>query len=166
MTENPYAAYFKELEDGQETRKTTLESRAAGLVAVSGTLVTLLLALAGLGTKANATFKLTDASRDWLEAALVAFMVSSLLAILVGAPLVYRAVLASGMRWIINNAWAGDTPENAALRIAATRANTLGWNKRVNDIKAALLRLALIAQVIAVVFIAVAALKILDAAPT
>ena len=161
--ENPYPAFFKEIEDAQEARKTSLEARAAAIIGVSGAIVTLVFALAGLATKSSATFSLTKEAQHWLYASLIAFIASAVVAILGGLPLLYKTVLSDGLKWIMESAWS-EAPEDAARRIGATRASNLGWNQRVNDIKAAVLIVALALQILGILFVSWAAWSILDAA--
>lgn len=163
MADTAYAAFFKEVHDAQDARKASLEARAAALIAVSGTVVTILLALAGLATQSAATFSLTKDAQWYLYGALILLIVSAILAILGGIPLAYKSVLASGLQWIVDNTW-DESEDNATLRIAATRAKNLAWNKRVNDFKALVLALALAVQIAAVVFMALAAWSVLSAA--
>jgi hypothetical protein len=167
-TDNPYPEYFKEIYEAQEARKQSLETRAAAIIGVSGTVVTFIFVIAGLATKSSQTFSLTKDARWYLYAALISLVASTIIAILAALPLVYKAVQADGLRWVVESAW--DEPaDDAALRIAATRASNLAWNKGVNDLKALILVLALAAQITAVVFLALAAWEILsvaDLAPT
>lgn len=162
--ENPYPAYFKEIADAQDERKKSLEARTAAVVGVSGALVTLLLAFAGLGTKAEQSFKLTDDARWYLYAALICFVASSIIAVLGAFPLLYRTMQADGLRWVAENAW-NEPAEDAARRVGFTRVASLGWNKRMNDIKATILALAVGVQIAAIVFVAIAAWEILTVAP-
>ncbi len=161
--ENPYPAYFKEIYDAQEARKQSLETRAAAIIGVSGAVVSAVLALAALSTQSADTFSLTKDGRWYIYAALVALVISSIIAIVAAVPLFYHAVLPAGLKWIVEAKW-NEPPGEAALRIGVARAQILRTNKRLNDFKALLLMAALGAQIAAIVFLMLAAWDILSVA--
>ena len=65
-----YGALLRDEIAAQDQRKASFEQRGLAVIITSGTLVTLLFALAALSTKEKATFILPGAAQDWLTAAL------------------------------------------------------------------------------------------------
>ena len=82
------------LEDAQKT-KASLESRAAGVITTSAALVTLVFGFAAIATRTS-QFRPSSAQLTELRFALGAIVAASALAVLVNAPLFYRAVSIKG----------------------------------------------------------------------
>src|SRR4051794_38201016 len=93
-----YGEFIKDELDVQDKRKASFEQRGLAVITTSGTLVTLLFALAALSTKEADTFSLPHGAKVWLLIALGFFFVSALFALLTNAPLVYQAVTAEKIR--------------------------------------------------------------------
>jgi hypothetical protein len=161
-----YFAWTKELTDAQAVRKEKLEARGLAIITVSGALVSLLFGLSALATRASAGYFLPSGARSYLYVALVFFVVSALLAILTNLPMTYREVAQAGLRAIVSNAYWTDTEREAQQRVAVTRVNVLLWNRRVNSVKAYVPVGAILFQIAAVVFVALAVFDVLSAAPT
>jgi hypothetical protein len=136
-------------------RKSSIEQRGAGVVTTSGVLVTLLLALAGLATEASKTVVLPHAARWWLVAALIAFIVATLLALLTNIPLRYEAVTAAAISGRLDEKPIKSVPD-AQRDIALTRAKSLADAKCKNGVKAWFLFAAITCEAIAVGLLGVA----------
>jgi hypothetical protein len=115
----------------------------------------LLLALAGLATEASKAVVLPHAARWWLVAALIAFIVATLLALLTNIPLRYEAVTAAAIKGRLDEK--PIKPMHEAQRdIALTRAKALADAKCKNGAKAWLLFGAITCEAIAVGLLGVA----------
>jgi hypothetical protein len=154
-----YPEYVKELADAQEIRLASIEARAASVVTVSGTLVTLLFALTSLVTRVT-TFRLPPAATGWLIAAVAAFLISGGASIIANLPQRVWALDPALMREELWDRWgsAGDSP---AEKITATRLAQWQASRQLAQLKARLLILAVSAQIVAVGCVAVGALRIL-----
>lgn len=134
---NSYESYDRFLRDelaAQDVRKSSFEQRAVWVVTTSGTLVTLVLALAGLSPRHGPTFSLPQTGRTWLIVALICFFISTLGAFVANLPLRYEVVTAEA----IEARLAKDPPwsENRAVKdIALTRVKALKSAKARNSIK-------------------------------
>ncbi len=146
-----FAAYGELLKDeleAQEKRKASFEQRGLAVITTSGTLVTLLFALAALSTKENDTFVLPANARTWLSAGLTLFVLAAILAVLTNVPLRYQAVTADGVKKRLNESPVRDATE-AAKDIALTRVKVLRDAKRKNGLKGLVLVCAMILEVAA-----------------
>jgi hypothetical protein len=158
-----YAAYGEFVKDeleAQDKRKASFEQRGLAVITTSGTLVTLLFALAALSTKSAATFTLSTAARTWLTIALALFLLSALAALRSNALFSYQAVVVEDIRERLRE----KPPRNAdaaAKDIAFTRLKALESAKLKNDIKGKALRWGLRFEALAVGCVAVAVALIL-----
>jgi hypothetical protein len=160
-----YFDWIKALTEEQEARKEKLEARGVAVVTVSGTLVTLLFGLAALATRATSTYTLPNVARDLLYVALILFGVSAVLAILTNIPILYEDVDPQDVLLATSDDYWQDSEADAEQRIAVTRANNLIWNSKANTLKAVILVSAVVVQIAAVVFVALAVAEVLKAAP-
>jgi hypothetical protein len=155
---NGYEAYGQFIRDelaAQDARKASFEHRGVTVITTSGTLVTLLFALAALSTRRSQTFALPHTARTWLSIALLLFFLSALGALVANAPLVYQAVQAESVRKRLRE----DPPRSAtaaAKDIAFTRADALASAKKKNSIKGWALAIAMGLEALAVGCLAVA----------
>ncbi len=147
-----YSAFIKEQLEEQEARKLSLEQRGHSVITTSGTLVTLLLALATVVLGKEAAW--STAAEAFLYAALACFVIAAGTAILTNAPMFYYTVRPEVLRNAVRDKWQ-DPFSVAEQRVAATRANLLQTAKRLNDYKAYALIGAMGFEVLAVIFIAV-----------
>lgn len=150
-----YGVFIKDELDVQDKRKASFEQRGLAVITTSGTLVTLLFALAALSTKEAATFTLPGAAVTWLSVALVLFFVSALAALLSNAPFVYQAVPASSIKERLRERPVRDAAA-AAKDIAFSRLDALESAKRLNGIKGLALTAAMSFEALAVGCVAVA----------
>jgi hypothetical protein len=153
-----YAAYgdfIKDELDVQDKRKASFEQRGVAVITTSGTLVTLLFALAALSTKHDATFTLPASARTWLFIALPLFFVSALAALLSNAPLLYQAVPAPKIRDRLREKPPRDA-EAAAKDVAFSRLDALESAKKMNSIKGWALAVAMGCEALAIGCVAVA----------
>ena len=144
--------FVDELVAAEDKRRDSIESRGMSVITVSGTLVTLLLALAALVTKQQ-SFRLTAGARDLLVAAVLAFGGSAVLAIATYIPRPTRATDPNTLLAEIQQRW-GKPPDSARKKTIATRIEYLQESRRSNNWKAAILLAAMLVQVAALVLLA------------
>lgn len=142
------AEFVGELVTAEDDRRKSLEARGSAVITVSGTLVTLLLGLAALITKAQ-SFVLSETARQRLSFAVVAFVVAVLLAIASHAPQPARITAAADLKGLVPDLWVREG-DFAAKKLTATRLDQLEALQTANDRKALVLLAAVAAQVIAV----------------
>ncbi len=140
--------------------KASLETRAIGVVTTSGTLTTLLFALAALVTKSDA-FALPRAARYILLAAVVAFVVAIVEALLVARPASYQEVTIDSLEAITTAENMSAPKSEADPKIAAGLVKIIGDARRGNASKASLLQQAVIWEVAGTVVVAVAVAVVL-----
>ena len=147
-----FAAFLTEQLEQEDRRRTSLETRGVGVITVSGALVTLMFGVSAVVTRSTG-FTVPAAVRDRLGWALLAFAVSSVVAIGTSAPLATRIVDASRLGPELRRRWDG-TADAARKTIAGTQIEDLAGLQRVNTIKSVLLMAAIVAQVVAVLLLA------------
>jgi hypothetical protein len=127
-----YASFVKSLLDAEDSRKSSLEQRGIGIIATSGTLVTLLFGLTAAITGSK-SFAFPSAARCWLTSAAILFVVAAAAGIGTNIPLFYGKIVVE--QNILEAVWDDGTPD-------ARRAVTGAWLKRlhaaqaVNNVKA------------------------------
>lgn len=144
----------------QDARKASFEQRAVWVVTTSGTLVTLLLALAALSAKHARTLTLPPAGSPWLTAALGCFFLSALSAFVANLPLRYETVTAEA----IEERLLKDPPLSfnwATKDVALTRVKALKSAKFKNTVKGWALAAAIGFESLAVGFVVIAVSLIL-----
>jgi hypothetical protein len=154
-----FAELVIELVAAEDKRRESLEARGNSVITVSGTLVTLLLALAALVTREK-TFRLPDAARDRLSIAVLASVLAALLAIATYMPQPARITDPAQLSRLLPSIWDRGT-DFALKKATATRLEQLTTTQTANDRKARALLGAVLAQVIAVLLLAWAVLEIL-----
>ena len=142
------ADFIAELVRAEDERRESLDARGSTVISVSGTLVTLLLGLAALVTKAQ-TFVLPDPARQRLTFAVIAFVVAVLLAIATYVPQPARITDPAALARLLPDLWER-TDDFAAKKVTATRLEQLASLQAANDRKALVLLAAVSAQVVAV----------------
>ena len=150
-----YGEFIKDELDVQDKRKASFEQRGLAVITTSGTLVTLLFALAALSTKKADTFTLPHTAEVWLSIALALFFVSALCALLTNAPLIYQAVPAEKIRERLREKPPRDS-DAAARDVAFTRLDELQSAKTINTIKGWSLAVAMAFEALAVGCVAIA----------
>lgn len=156
----PYEALITGLLSEERDRKTSIEQRGLAVVTSSGTLVTLLFALAALVTEAEG-IRLPETSRRLLVAAVVLFVAAGILGIFTNKPLRYAE---PGTDWLrkltVPKVWDYTTAPLAARRAAEARVASIESFRDKNKEKVRLLTAAITAQVIAVSALAVAVMVV------
>ena len=147
-----FADFVKDQLEQEDKRRASLETRGVGVITVSGTLVTLLFGISAIVTK-NAAFTAPADVRLRLGWALLAFAVSSVIAIGTTMPLATQIVDAARLGPEIQHRWDG-TLDAAQKKITGTRVADLASAQRINTIKSLLLMSAVTAQVAAVLLLA------------
>jgi hypothetical protein len=156
-----YAEYIKDQLAEQDARKESIEKRGLAVITTSGTIVSLLFALVAVLTGADEYTLPTDAE-PWLGAALIAFVLAALAGIVANLPLLYLAVEAPELRRLLDEFWDND-PVVAEKRVAATQLKVLTRAKSMNAFKGWILVGAVLAELAAVAFLAVAIRAVLNA---
>jgi flagellar biosynthesis protein FlhB len=154
-----YGNLLKEELEAQDKRKASFEQRGLAVITTSGTLVTLLFALAALSTKGQ-TFVLPDAARGWLLGSLPFFVLAALAAVITNIPVKYQIVTAEAIRERLKEKPIRNADE-AAKDIALTRVKALKSAKKINSIKGWVLVTGMALEVIAVGCVAIAIWHIL-----
>lgn len=147
-----FAVFVKEQLEQEDKRRAALESRGAGVITLSSTLVTLLFGISAVATK-NAAFTAPGEVKQRLGWALVAFAVSSIIAIGTTVPLATRIVDAKQLGSELQQRW-NDTVDAARKTIIGTQVDDLANAQRINTIKSVVLMVAIAAQVSAVLLLA------------
>lgn len=132
---------------------------------MSGGLVTLLFGLAALATQTKSTYTLPHQARSYLYVALVLFGVSAVLAIVTNLPLKYKNITPSGLQMVVSEERWDDDEGLAQMNVASTRVRMLIWNRVINTRKAYVLIGAIVVQIAAVVYVALAVYEVLKHAP-
>ena len=127
--------------------------------------MTLLFGLAALATQAKSTYTLPHQARSYLYVALVLFGVSAVLAIVTNLPLKYKNITPSGLQTVVSEERWDDDEGLAQMNVASTRVRMLIWNRVINTRKAYVLIGAIVVQIAAVVYVALAVYEVLKHAP-
>jgi hypothetical protein len=146
--------------DAEESRKTSVESRGNLVITTSGGLVTLLFALAALVTGQD-KYVPPALAVVFLLAALVAFVAAAVLGLLTGAVRDYARVRIADLRQTVQTEFDTITAAEAQRRIAENNLTVLADARKQTTSKARLLQRAVIAEVAAVGFLAVAVAVVL-----
>lgn len=137
----------------ERNRKTSLEGRGITVITTSGTLATLLFALAaGLGAAPG--FRLPRAADLPLLLALVAFVIAALFGLTTNIPLQYREPTPEGLAKLVDvKYWTGPR-HTGELRVAAAQIAIITAARSANNLRAILLVAAIFAELLAVIFLA------------
>ena len=150
-----------QLED-ERTRKASLEARGVAVISTSGTLTTLLLALAALVTDASG-FQLSGVAQILLMLGVAAFLLAAVLAVLTARPGVYGEVKEGSLREIATLDAMNEPEADANPKIAIALVEIIVKARRGNEKKARLLMRAVSAEVAGFVLVAAAVVVILAA---
>jgi hypothetical protein len=150
-----YSAYIKEQLAAQETRKASIEQRGSAVITSSGALVSLLFGLVTLTTRST-TYELPEGAKSWIFAAMASFVIAAIAAIITNTPLFYSGVKTSDLQQALRGSIWNDPPPIAEKRIAATDIKVLRTAKSRNTFKGFALLGAVVAEVLAVLFLALA----------
>lgn len=149
-----FSALISEQLEEERARKQSLEQRGLAVVTSSGTLVTLLFALAALVTKPE-TFQLPPDSKKYLAVAVGAFAIAGVLGIFTNKPLRYEEPSTDWLRSLTApTIWNNASEAIAARRAAESRVNTIDSFRSKNVQKVRLLAFAIGLEVVAVGLVA------------
>jgi hypothetical protein len=150
-----YGDFIRDELDAQDRRKASFEQRGLAVITTTGTLVTLLFALAALSTKQADTFTLPSQARTWLYIGLALFFGSAAAALVSNAPLNYDAAEVPGIRRRLKEEppWTADA---ARRDVALTRLKALESAKKKNGIKGYAVLIAMVLEALAVGCVAIA----------
>jgi hypothetical protein len=154
-----YTEFVKGLVDAEAARRTALEAKGGAVIATSGTLVTLLFGLVAVITGAD-TFTLPGPSHGWLLAAIALFVIACFVAILVSIPLPYGETTVTVANLA---AWWGQPVAQAQAAVSGVRLQALAAARRMNALKARILILATVVELLALVMLGIAVLRIVTA---
>jgi hypothetical protein len=155
-----YATFIKELLEAEVARGTTMETRAVAIVTASGTLVTLLLALAALVTRVT-TFQVPVAALVFAGISAGLFAVSACYAMLAITPRRAWGLKPACLGSELWDRWA-DPADDAVAKTTATRLalwqqeNTLTQRKAVSVFTAAVFQFGAVAALAIAVFVVLA----------
>jgi hypothetical protein len=155
-----YAAFVKELLEAEVARGATMETRAVAIVTASGTLVTLLLALAALVTRVT-TFQVPVAALVFAGISAAFFAVSACWAMLAVTPRRAWGLKPACLGSELWERWA-DSTDDAVAKTTATRLalweqeNTLTQRKAVSVFTAAVFQFGAVAALAVAVFVVLA----------
>lgn len=149
----PLQTLISDLLAEERSRKQSLEQRGLAVITSSGTMVTLLFALAALVTS-DETFVLEDCSKLLLAGAAISFSVAAVLAIFIQKPLLYQEPGISWLKTVTGASVWDKVPETTASRRAAeARVNSIASFREKNVVKVRLLTTALSFEAAAIVFV-------------
>jgi uncharacterized integral membrane protein len=148
-----YVEFLKEEIAAQAARKASFEAKGIAVITTSGTLVTLLFALAALSTKRAQTFELPKGARDWLFLALILFFAAAVAALVTNAPMWYQSANTNEVKPLIETA---DTEEEALANVGLVRVAVVDSAEKWNNIKGYVLLGAMVLEVLAVGCVALA----------
>jgi hypothetical protein len=133
----------------EEKRTNSLQARGLAIVTTSGTLVTLLFAIAKFGRSTEGSAKIPVAGRWVLAAAAVAFVGAAIGGLLANLPRLLVRPRLSSLAELIDSRW-GTPAASAEKTVALARARQLRELERSNDGAARAVLGGLAAEVIAI----------------
>lgn len=154
-----YADYIREQLTRQDERKASIERRGVNVITTSGVLVSLLFGLTTVLT-GTANYQLPSGTKLWIYAALTCFVLAAVGGIVTNIPLFYSGVKPDGLKAATKRNW-GDSVDVANLRVASTDVKLLATAQKLNSVKGWVLLGAVVAQMAAVVSLALAVRVIL-----
>ncbi|MEU2264746.1 hypothetical protein ABZ557_31795 [Streptomyces sp. NPDC019645] len=154
----PYTEFVKDLLTFEDKRRESLEARGAGVISVSGTLVTLLLAF-GAFARGKPDAHLPDAAADGLSVAVVAFVAAALLGVLTYAPQRTRIIDPEALARLLPALWEMGR-DHSLKKTTAARLEQFAVVQKANNWKARVLAAAVLAQVTGVGALAFAVLAL------
>ena len=141
-----YPEVVKELVATEDARRESLESRALGVIGVSGTLVTLLIGIAAFA-RGKDTPVHGDA-RGLLLLSAVLFLASAAAAIGASAPRRVATIDVPALKDLLRETWDA-TPDSARQREVAEHLEQLKELQGINDSKGGFLLASVVVQVLA-----------------
>ncbi|GIJ51672.1 hypothetical protein Val02_85580 [Virgisporangium aliadipatigenens] len=156
-----YATFVKDLLEAEEKRGTGMETRALAVVTSSGTLVTLMLALAALATRVL-QFRVPDHALGLAGLATASFVVAGILAALVNATWPAWGPGPDCLRTELWDRW-GKPTDDPQAKVTATRLALWKSAHKLTQRKAKLVFAAAISQVVGVFAVAAAVVVVLFA---
>lgn len=157
-----YSVFIKDQLEGQIARRKWLEERGLGVVTSSAALTGLLFGLVALVTDADG-FTIPTASEFPLALAVGSFLIASLLGLLTNWPRWYPSTTSQGLTDLTNSGIWDASEAEGEKSVARARATIANRSRRINTQKAWLVILALFAQFVGVLLIAVVVWQVLAA---
>jgi hypothetical protein len=156
-----YGALITEQLMQERARKASIEQRGLAVITTAGTLVTILLALPALATKAGQTYVLPNDARLWFLAALVLLVASAAGALASNWILNYDEVTATGLRELVEESWWSGPADEGARLAGQARVEIIITARTVNSRKAGALVWAMALEGAGIATLAVAAAIVL-----
>lgn len=156
-----YVLFFEQELKSERERRTALDGRGQAVVTTSGALVALLSAVGAIVIH-RSTFVFPGSARYPLVGALVLFVVAAFLGILATMNFKYDVVSMDSLGEMLRSHWI-DSDEVALKNIAAANVSTIVTMRRGNNKKAALLLMALFAQLGALSSLSIAVFLLITA---
>lgn len=157
-----YASFIKELLEAEEKRSSSMETRALAVITTSGTLVTLLLALAALVTRVQ-TFHVPGAALLLAGISAGSFVAAAFCAMLSNAPRRAWGLQPDCLKIELWERWA-DTDDDAVAKTTATRLAVWEQTHELTQRKARFVSAATAFQFVAVAVLAGAVFAVLGSA--
>ncbi|MHA7269013.1 hypothetical protein ACX80Q_04415 [Arthrobacter sp. HLT1-20] len=158
MGANAAAAVMKLVQDQlaeERTNKSSLETRAIGVITSSGALATLIFGLAALVTKST-SYDLPGLAQLVLGLTLVAFVGSAVLAIVASRPRTYQEVTIESLRDVATKSAMSAPAVQGEPEIARVLVDIIDTARKENGHKARLLRSAVTLEAVAAILLAIA----------
>jgi hypothetical protein len=163
-----YGEYIKDELARQDVRQSSFEQRGIAVITTAGTLVTLLFGLAALSTSSAKGNPLHHEESAWLAVALVLFFIAAILALATNFPIGYKGPGTPDPKKpdepsiaTLLNATPENSPADAIFAVADVRLTILTSAQKKNGLKGKFLFAALLAEVFAVVCVAVAIFELI-----
>ncbi len=154
-----YADYIREQLARQDERKASIERRGVSVITTSGVLVSLLFGLTTVLTGTD-NYQLPSGTKPWIYGSLVCFVLAAVGGIITNIPLFYSGVEVKGLEAATKHKM-GDSVADANVRVASTDVKLLATAQKLNSVKGWILLGAAVAQLGAVVSLALAVRVIL-----
>jgi hypothetical protein len=153
-----YTDFIKSLTDVEASRKTSIESKGAGIITTSSALVTILFGLVSVVTS-QSSFTLPVSAHACLVGAIIAFVVAAATAILISFPLPYgqTTITVDDLR-----GWWGDSGTVAEAAVSGLRLRQLAAARRMNAMKVGVLCVACTAELTGLILLTIAVIKIVN----
>lgn len=153
-----YADFIKTLTDAEASRKTSIESKGAGIITTASALVTILFGLVAVVTS-RTTFSLPVSAHGWIVGAIIAFVLAAGTAILISFPLPYgqTTITVDDLRQ-----WWSDSEVEADAAVSGLRLRQLTAARRMNALKAGVLCVACAAELLGLILLTVAVIEIVN----
>ena len=148
-----YASFIGDQLEDERSRRTSIEQRGLSVITTSGVLVTLLFGFSALVT-GNASFRLENTARLFLELSLTSFVAAAVLGIITNWPLPYSPVGEEDLKRLIRPEFWHRSISPAARRVAEDQIETLVEMHRSDNFRGQVLLAAMVVEILAIILLA------------